>query len=67
MNVWCLLVGLFNTINVLQCVFEVDPDKGLTLTELAEGVEVADIVQTTGCEFKLSPDLIPMRQVEVPE
>lgn len=67
MNVCCFLDGLFNTIYVSQCVFEVDPDKGLILTELAEGVEVADIVQTTGCEFKLSPDLIPMRQVEVPE
>lgn len=47
--------------------FEVDLESGLTLTELADGVEVADIVQTTGCEFQVSPDLRPMQQVEVPE
>lgn len=53
--------------DLLQCVFEVDPESGLTLTELAEGVEVADIVQTVGCEFQVSPDLKPMQQVELPE
>ncbi|XP_054275593.1 succinyl-CoA:3-ketoacid coenzyme A transferase 1, mitochondrial [Macrosteles quadrilineatus] len=56
-----------NTIITEKCVFEVDPESGLTLTELAEGVEVAEIVQSTGCEFQVSPDLRPMQQVEIPE
>lgn len=49
--------------NVFQCVFEVDRDKGLTLTELADGVTVEDVVQHTGCEFKVSADLKKMGDV----
>jgi len=34
----------------------------LILIELAEGVEMIDILNSTGCEFKVSDDLKPMRQ-----
>ncbi|KAL8577107.1 Succinyl-CoA:3-ketoacid coenzyme A transferase 1, mitochondrial [Nucella lapillus] len=46
-------------------VFEVDEEKGLTLVEMAEGENVEDIVEATGCEFAVSPDLKPMQQVEI--
>ena len=38
----------------LQCVFEVDKDKGLRLTEISEGVSVDDIKASTGCSFEVS-------------
>ncbi|OQV16161.1 Succinyl-CoA:3-ketoacid coenzyme A transferase 1, mitochondrial [Hypsibius exemplaris] len=42
-------------------VFSVNKENGtLTLIEIAEGVAVADIVQTTGCAFELAKDLKPM-------
>ncbi|XP_072940412.1 succinyl-CoA:3-ketoacid coenzyme A transferase 1, mitochondrial [Epargyreus clarus] len=46
-----------------KCVMEVDKEKGFTLTELAEGVTVEDIVATTGCEFNVSPNLKPMGDI----
>ena len=36
------------------CVFEVDPDHGLTLIELHPGVTVADVRAKTGCDFKVA-------------
>ncbi len=45
-----------------KCVFEVNKEEGLILIELAEGVEMIDILNSTGCEFKVSDDLKPMRQ-----
>ena len=36
-----------------KCVFEVNKEEGLTLIELAEGVEIPDIISSTGCEFKV--------------
>ena len=36
-----------------KCVFEVNKEDGLTLIEIAEGVDMADIVSSTGCEFKV--------------
>ena len=33
------------------CVFDVDPQRGLTLTELHPGVTVADVRGNTGCDF----------------
>eukprot|EP00096_Caligus_rogercresseyi_P009454 TRINITY_DN3219_c0_g2_i1.p1 TRINITY_DN3219_c0_g2~~TRINITY_DN3219_c0_g2_i1.p1 ORF type:complete len:514 (-),score=116.42 TRINITY_DN3219_c0_g2_i1:490-2031(-) len=42
-------------------VFEVDGEKGMTLTEIAEGLTVEDVQKATGCELVISPDLIPMR------
>ncbi|XP_076439925.1 succinyl-CoA:3-ketoacid coenzyme A transferase 1, mitochondrial-like [Babylonia areolata] len=46
-------------------VFEIDKENGLTLVEMAEGENVEDIVEATGCEFNVSPDLKPMEQVVV--
>jgi 3-oxoacid CoA-transferase len=46
-------------------VFNVDKEEGLTLTEIADGVGVEDIIAATGCEFGMSPDLKPMVQVPV--
>lgn len=45
-----------------KCVFEVNKEEGLTLIELAEGVEIIDILNSTGCEFKVSDDLKTMQQ-----
>jgi 3-oxoacid CoA-transferase len=44
-------------------VFNVDKEEGLTLTETADGTGVEDIIASTGCEFRVSPDLKPMVQV----
>ncbi|CAE1326336.1 OXCT [Acanthosepion pharaonis] len=46
-------------------VFEIDPDEGMVLTELGEGFNVEDIVETTGAMFKVSPELKAMQQVEL--
>ena len=37
----------------LQGVFTVDHEVGLTLVEIADGVTVQDIVESTGCEFQV--------------
>ncbi|KAK2193966.1 hypothetical protein NP493_4g09039 [Ridgeia piscesae] len=34
-------------------VFDVDPNKGMTLTELAHGVTVEDVREATGCDFEV--------------
>ncbi|XP_074640567.1 succinyl-CoA:3-ketoacid coenzyme A transferase 1, mitochondrial-like [Tubulanus polymorphus] len=52
-----------NTIITEKGVFDVDPENGLTLVEIADGVEIQEIVETTGCVFEVSPDLKPMGQV----
>ena len=36
-----------------QCVFTVDKKRGLILTEIADGVDVQDVVEATGCEFEV--------------
>jgi 3-oxoacid CoA-transferase len=36
------------------CVFEVEPEHGLTLIELHPGVTVADVRAKTGCDFKVA-------------
>lgn len=46
-------------------VFEVDKENGLTLTEVADGVSVEEILTTTACSFDVSPSLKPMEQIEV--
>ena len=33
--------------------FKVDHEEGLTLTELADGVEIKDITNSTACSFKV--------------
>ncbi|XP_023216487.1 succinyl-CoA:3-ketoacid coenzyme A transferase 1, mitochondrial-like [Centruroides sculpturatus] len=44
-------------------VFEVDKEKGLTLVEIADGVEIQDIVNNTACQFSVSESLKPMGQI----
>ncbi|XP_063621342.1 succinyl-CoA:3-ketoacid coenzyme A transferase 1, mitochondrial [Cydia splendana] len=46
-----------------KAVFNVDKERGLTLTELAEGVTVEDVIVATGCEFQVSKDLKKMGDV----
>lgn len=41
-----------------KCVFEVNKEDGLTLIEIAEGVTIPDIINSTGCEFKVNYTLI---------
>lgn len=45
--------------------FEVAKERGLVLTELAEGVTLQEVVDATGCMFEVSPDLKPMGQINV--
>ncbi|XP_057564940.1 succinyl-CoA:3-ketoacid coenzyme A transferase 1, mitochondrial isoform X2 [Hippopotamus amphibius kiboko] len=52
-----------NRIITEKAVFDVDSKKGLTLIELWEGLTVDDIKKSTGCDFTVSPNLIPMRQI----
>lgn len=58
--------GCVNMIITEKCVFEVDAEKGLTLTELADGVKVEEVIMATGCEFGVSPDLKPMGDITKP-
>ena len=51
-----------DTIITEKCVFKVDKHHGLTLIELAEHVKIPDLASITDCEFKVSEDLIKMRQ-----
>lgn len=48
-----------------KCVFEVCEKKGLTLVELAEGLTVDDIKNSTACPFEVSAQLKPMQQVNL--
>ena len=42
-----------DTLFIMQGVFTVDFEKGLTLTEVGEGVSVEDIKAATKCNFKV--------------
>ncbi|KAF5298112.1 hypothetical protein FQA39_LY02536 [Lamprigera yunnana] len=48
-----------------KAVFQVSSEKGLILTEIADGVLMEDIVSSTGCDFIVAEDLKPMGQVEI--
>ena len=37
----------------LQGVFDISPDHGLILVEIADGLSVEDIKQVTGCTFQV--------------
>ncbi|KAJ8732784.1 hypothetical protein PYW07_015383 [Mythimna separata] len=50
-----------------KCVFEVDKEKGLTLTELADGVTVEDVLVSTGCEINVAEKIKKMGDVTQPE
>ncbi|KAI4461888.1 ketoacid-coenzyme a transferase [Holotrichia oblita] len=57
-----------NCVNMIiteKAVFEVDTENGLTLIELADGVQMEDVLSSTGCNFQVSSTLKPMAQVEV--
>ncbi|KAJ1952984.1 hypothetical protein IWQ62_006096 [Dispira parvispora] len=40
-----------------KCVFDVSPEDGLTLVELAKGVTVEEVRETTGCPFNVVPNI----------
>ncbi|CAG0917393.1 unnamed protein product [Notodromas monacha] len=46
-----------------KCVFNINKEEGLILSEIAEGVTIEDIVSSTGCEFKVAEPLTPMGQI----
>ncbi|XP_078316665.1 succinyl-CoA:3-ketoacid coenzyme A transferase 1, mitochondrial-like isoform X1 [Crassostrea virginica] len=46
-----------------KCVFEVDKEKGLVLTEIAENEDIPSIVGATNCEFVVAPEVKPMGQI----
>ncbi|XP_042142267.1 succinyl-CoA:3-ketoacid coenzyme A transferase 2, mitochondrial [Ixodes scapularis] len=48
-----------------MCVFEVNEDQGLTLVEITEGLAVEDIIRSTACDFKVSPELKQMQQADM--
>uniref|UniRef100_A0A6P7GZR2 Succinyl-CoA:3-ketoacid-coenzyme A transferase n=1 Tax=Diabrotica virgifera virgifera TaxID=50390 RepID=A0A6P7GZR2_DIAVI len=48
-----------------KAVFTIDPEAGLKLIEVAEGVGVEDILASTGCTFEVAEELKPMGQVAV--
>lgn len=50
-----------------KCVFEVDKEKGLTLTELADGVTVEDVLVSTGCEINVAEKIKKMGDVTQPD
>ncbi|XP_055348645.1 succinyl-CoA:3-ketoacid coenzyme A transferase 1, mitochondrial-like [Paramacrobiotus metropolitanus] len=53
--------GVVDMIITEKCVFVVDKANGtLRLTELAEGVAVADVIGTTGCEFEVDANVKTM-------
>jgi len=46
-----------------KCVFEVNKENGLVLTELWPGVSIQDVQVSTGCSFEVSSDLKEMEQI----
>ena len=44
----------------MQCVFDVDFTKGLTLIELAEGVTVEEVKKKTEASFTVADEVKPM-------
>ncbi|XP_065173713.1 succinyl-CoA:3-ketoacid-coenzyme A transferase, mitochondrial [Atheta coriaria] len=56
--------GCVDMIITEKCVFNVHPEDGLTLIELAEGVNVEDVLSSTGCNFQVAPELKKMSQMQ---
>ncbi|KAH7728577.1 succinyl-CoA:3-ketoacid coenzyme A transferase 1 [Aphelenchoides avenae] len=52
--------GVVSRIITEMAVFDINAKEGLTLVEKHEDVSVEDIVKSTECDFKVSPDLKPM-------
>lgn len=63
LSIFYLSVYLTFYFFLFQCVFEIDKEKGLTLTELADGVSVEDVLVSTGCEFDVAPELKKMGDI----
>ncbi|NP_001171772.1 succinyl-CoA:3-ketoacid-coenzyme A transferase 1, mitochondrial [Saccoglossus kowalevskii] len=57
-------VKCVNRIITEKCVFDIDSESGLHLVEIADGVTVEDIIDSTGCTFTVAENLKPMAQVE---
>lgn len=50
---------------MLQAVFDVDKENGLTLIEIAEDASIEEIITSTGCEFSISPEIQRIGQIDV--
>lgn len=50
--------NVVDTIITEKCVFKVDRQQGLTVTELAKGVSLEEVKEKTGCAFKVSTTCI---------
>jgi 3-oxoacid CoA-transferase len=46
-----------------KAVFTVDKEMGLTLSEIAPDITMEELIASTGCSFKISDDICPMKQV----
>lgn len=42
-----------------------DPESGLKLIEIADGVGIEDVLTTTGCEFSVAEELRSMGQIKI--
>ncbi|VDM36698.1 unnamed protein product [Toxocara canis] len=60
-----IITDMARSILFRSAVFDVDHNEGLTLIELRKDLSVDDIIKSTGCTFKISPDLKPMGQAEI--
>ena len=53
--------NVVNRIITDMCVFDVDEGgAGLTLVEIAPGITVEDVQKSTGCDFQVVPEPIPL-------
>jgi 3-oxoacid CoA-transferase len=57
--------GVVDMIITEKCVFKVDPQLGLIMTEIAHGVNVDIIKRATKCDFLVDDNLQPMKQIEI--
>lgn len=53
------------SLNFFQAVFEVDPEKGLKLIEVADGLGVESVLTSTGCDFDVAENLLPMGKIKL--
>ncbi|KFO32515.1 Bone morphogenetic protein 8A [Fukomys damarensis] len=55
--------GCVDRVITEKAVFDVHPNRGLTLVELWQGSTVDEVKTSTGCAFAVSPNVRPMQQV----
>ncbi len=53
MEILVFLICDVELYGIFKAVFTVDEEKGMTLIELAENETVEDVIECTGCEFKV--------------